>query len=196
MYINHYRTLPKDVYVAFSGGVDSVVLVHSILARGKNPTLAFYHHGNEYADVEETFVTQFAEVNRLHVVTERCTEQVIGSKEEFWRKSRHQFFHSLDGVVATGQNLNDAAEWYLFTTLRGNPTLYTYENKNVVKPLMLYSKSLILQYAQEHNLQWIEDPSNQDEDFGSRNRIRNNILPECLKVNPGFLTTIRNMLNK
>lgn len=196
MYLNHFRTLPADIYVGFSGGVDSVALVHSILSRGKRPILAFYHHGNDFADVEFEFAQSFSKTYSLQLIVEHCHTPVVGSKEDFWRRGRQDFFQSLDSTVAVGQHLDDATEWYLFTALRGHGEVYSYQTNNVVKPLILYSKEDITGYATHHNLKWLEDPTNNDSNFASRNRIRHNILPECIKVNPGFRTTIKNLIKE
>lgn len=190
------RTLPNEIYVAFSGGVDSVVMTHRALAQGRRVSLAFFHHGNELADAEEAFVVKFAAQHQLNLVIGRCNKPLTGSREQFWRDSRYEFFHSLTEDVATGHNLDDAVEWYLLTCLRGQGHFMEYRNGDVIRPLLLTPKSEILDYAQAHSLKWFEDPTNQDTDFTFRNKIRHDIVPACLEINPGLHTMVANNIRR
>ena len=55
------------------------------------------------------------------------------------------------------------------------------------------SKKVIKDYALKKKVNWIQDPSNQKTNF-MRNRVRHNIMPQVLIVNPGIRTTIRKKL--
>ena len=114
------------------------------------------------------------------------------SKEEDWRTARYKFFTSLDELVCTGHTLDDMVEWYLFTSLMGEGRYMEYAHSNVVRPFICTKKSDILEYAIKHNISWLEDPSNKDANFAARNRIRYEILPAALKVNPGLYKTVSN----
>lgn len=196
MTVSFIRTLPHTVYVAFSGGVDSVVVAHKLISQRRDVTLAFYHHGNEFADQEESFVDSFAKDFNVPVIKGRCQERCVGSKEKFWRDSRYEFFRKIQGCVATGHNLDDAVEWYMMTAIRGEPHYMEYRHANVVRPLLLTRKSSILEYANKENLKWLEDPSNSDTSFTARNKVRHEILPACFEINPGLHTTIANQLRR
>lgn len=191
MILNVLRTLPKHLYVAFSGGVDSCVLAHLAQSKGIEVTLLHYHHGNALADLELSFTEAYARQVGLPLIVERCTQPVQGSREKFWRDSRYAFFKSVGGTVAVGANLDDAVEWYLLTSLRGRGEFMPYSHANVVRPLLLVEKAKILAYAAHHGLQWFEDPNNADADFTARNKIRHEILPKCLEVNPGLYSTVK-----
>jgi tRNA(Ile)-lysidine synthase len=64
---------------------------------------------------------------------------------------------------------------------------------NIYRPFLMTEKKIILNYAKNKNVEWLEDPSNQHTNF-MRNHVRHNILPQVLKVNPGIRTTIRKKL--
>ena len=66
-----------------------------------------------------------------------------------------------------------------------------YQNKNVVKPLLALKKQELLDYAAEHKLTWLEDPSNTDVNFARRNRIRNRLLPEVVGIEPGIYNIVK-----
>ena len=59
-----------------------------------------------------------------------------------------------------------------------------------VAPLLTTTKAELTHWCERHRVDWSEDKSNADVS-SPRNRIRHNILPEVLKVNPGFLTVMR-----
>jgi len=184
------KTLPKTLYVAFSGGVDSVVLATLALKLKRNVRLAFFHHGNAYADVEYQFAQQFATQRGLHLEVAGMPT-VVRNREHEWRHARYEFFQSLPHPVATGHHLDDAVEWYLMTCLKGEGHYMLYQNNNVFRPMLLQRKETIQHYAEENGLTWIDDPSNHDVDFATRNRVRHLLLPQCLEINPGLHETVR-----
>jgi tRNA(Ile)-lysidine synthase len=47
---------------------------------------------------------------------------------------------------------------------------------NIYRPLLKVSKSELVDYAKQNSLEWIEDPSNQDDSY-DRNYIRSKVLP-------------------
>lgn len=194
--INIVKKLPKKLYVAFSGGVDSVVMTHLARDKGIDVTLAFFDHGDEYASVETSFVQQYAKNNNFNLVTERCNEQMTGSKESFWRVSRYNWFKTLDGLVATGHQLDDAVEWYLMTCLRGEGHYMPYSHSNVVRPLLKTRKTEIVKYAEQNKLSWLEDLSNQDVNFTVRNKVRHQLLPIAEEMSPGLFGIVKNKIHK
>ena len=189
--MNTIKTLPQFLHIAFSGGIDSVVLTHLALSKGVKVALAHYHHGTDFSDVELEFAKKFALDNSLALTVDWCRQEQVGSKEKFWRDCRYKFFKSLDTPVATGANLDDAVEWYLMTSLRGRGEFMAYSHGNVIRPLLLVKKEKIVEYAKKHNLVWLHDDSNDNPEFTARNKIRQQILPKCFEVNPGLYTTVK-----
>jgi tRNA(Ile)-lysidine synthase len=66
-----------------------------------------------------------------------------------------------------------------------------YSHANVIRPFLATRKSELIDYAQTHQIPWLEDPSNQDVEFAARNRIRHDMLPSALLVNPGLHNMVR-----
>lgn len=193
MHINHFRRLPDTIAIAFSGGVDSVVLLHTALALGRRVTLLHFHHGNEYAAAELAFAKKTASALDLPIVFQHRADQGSDSEHK-WRHARMRFLKEYPATVATGHHLNDAAEWYLLSSIRSTGCLMPYSTDNLIKPLITTPREQIEEYARYHNLEHLEDPTNQDVEFNSRNRVRHNILPEVLEINPGFLTMVKNQI--
>jgi tRNA(Ile)-lysidine synthase TilS/MesJ len=59
--------LPRDITVAFSGGIDSVAAV-DFLRRSHVVTCAFFHHRTENSTNAHKFVSQFCENRNLPLV--------------------------------------------------------------------------------------------------------------------------------
>ena len=186
------RTLPQTVYVALSGGIDSVVLFHFL--RKKYNVIAVHHvHDNEYAQKELEFVEELCNKTNTDLLVNKVNlvKNPKDSKEEAWRKSRYEYFRQVDGTVCTGHTLDDMVEWYLFTAMHGEGRFMEYAHANVVRPFICTKKEEIIDFANKNNISWLEDPSNLDINFAVRNRIRHEILPSALLVNPGLYKTVK-----
>jgi len=184
--------LPRKCTIAFSGGIDSVVISDFLLNGKRDVQLAFFHHGTINSERAEEFVRKFADERRVPLRIGRInSEKSRGlSPEEFWRNERYSFLDSLGGPVITGHHLGDAIETWIFTSLHGESKLIPYSRGNVIRPFLVTPKEEIRSWASRRNLTWIEDESNGDPRY-MRNRIRMHIVPEALKVNPGLGTVIR-----
>jgi tRNA(Ile)-lysidine synthase len=122
------------------------------------------------------------------------------SLEALAREARYEALSSLmsDGsLLLTGHNQNDQAETVLLQLMRGAgvkglsgmPVEKPFATGQLVRPLLSVSRSEIEAYARQHNLQWIEDPSNAGDDF-DRNFLRNKIFPELETRRNGVLQNI------
>ena len=186
------RSLPSTVGVALSGGVDSVVLLH-FLRKKHDVTALHYVHNSAYAAVELSFVTALCDSWSVPLlINHQPTVRPSGlSTEEYWRHGRYQMFKSFEGTVCTAHNLDDATEWYIFSSLNGEGHYMAYRNGNVVRPFLCQTKSAIYDYARENKLEWIEDPSNENTEWSARNKIRHELMPLALKINPGLRNMVR-----
>ena len=197
--INLFRKLPKDIAVAFSGGVDSSVLLDIALRQNKNVTILTYDHSTEQSEKEVYHAIEIKKQYGLPIHIGASGEQPKPgeSKEAFWSKQRREWFNSLNISIITGHNLNDAAEWYLMTAVIGKGGQYiNYANKNVARPLLVTPRVDIEHYAKKNKLNCIIDESNTDATFAKRNLVRAELLPKVLEVNPGFLSTIKRNIVK
>lgn len=187
----------SKVYVACSGGADSMAAL-DFFRRGKAQVQAlFFHHGSE------------ASSNGVKVVKDYCSEHGIllsvgalkretptSNLEAFWREERYKFLESFkDGVIVTGHHLDDVVEYYLFTAMRGNPLVIPYKRNNVIRPFLLNKKKNLVSWCERKNVPYIEDASNYDRRF-DRSKIRHDIMPHVLKVNPGIYKVMRKKLKE
>lgn len=188
--------LPKEITVAFSGGVDSVAIV-DFLSKKHQVTCAFFHHGTENSDKAYKFVENFCSERKLKLITQRISVEKPknSSIEEFWRNERYKFLESLPSLVITGHHLDDCVETYLHSTLHGSPKTIPLRRNNILRPFITTSKSSFISWCQRKNISWCEDLSNQDIKY-TRNYIRHELIPHALKVNPGLYKTVKKIIEQ
>ena len=179
--------------VAFSGGLDSTVLLHLLAHLAKTeslPTLSaiHIHHGLQAAaDSWPEHCQAVCDALSIPLQVERVKVQPGGSLERAARDARYAVFGSVNqsnDVLLTGQHRDDQAETLLFRLLRGAgvrglsamPAQRPLGQGTLVRPLLDVTRAELEAYAAAHQLQWIEDPSNEDRQF-SRNYLRHQIVP-------------------
>lgn len=178
--------------LACSGGVDSMAVADFYRRGGKNFTLAYFDHGTPRADAMSLHVRRYAERHGIPFITGQILlEKPKGqSPEEFWRLERYRWLTSHQEKVITCHHLNDAMETWLFSSLHGTSKIISPINGLVRRPFLLNTKQSLVEWCVRHDVEWMEDTSNADVKT-PRNRIRHNILPECLKINPGLAKVIK-----
>ena len=181
--------------LAVSGGVDSVVLLHTIMQRRNAPQLstvnyqspvyiiAHIDHGiRKDSHLDAEFVKSFAKEYDTTFETIRL-ELGESASEEQAREARYEFLFSLlkkykaDAII-TAHHQDDVLETMLINMIRnsGPRGLVGFSRSNILRPFMNRSKQDIIKYAKEHNLQWREDSTNLDPKY-MRNYMRQSIVP-------------------
>lgn len=178
--------------IACSGGVDSMAAVDFLHRGGKNFKVAYFNHRTLCSDHFLSRIEWWCKRNNRELLIGHLnSERPKGtSLEEHWRNERYAFLRSFKTPIITCHHLNDAMETWIFGSIHGKPKLIPIVNEDVIRPFLLNPKGAMIDWCKQHGLSWYEDPSNADTHF-PRNRIRHNILPEYLKVNPGFVKVIK-----
>ena len=187
--------------VAFSGGVDSTVLLH-LLVTLRDLGLIYHlsavhvHHGlsanaDAWADHCRQLCTRWQVPAHIeHVVVARGD-----SLEQAARSERYQVFERFlpeAGCLLQGHHQDDQAETLLFRLFRGTgvdglagiPGQRSLGKGILLRPLLSSTRADIVAYASQHQLDHIEDESNQDQRF-ARNYLRHHLLPEIEQRWPG-----------
>lgn len=163
--------------VAVSGGVDSVVML-DILSKidGLELIVAHFDHGiREDSREDEKLVSSLAEKYVLKFESRR-EELGKNASEELARDRRYIFLRSVmqkyDAKLVTAHHSDDVIEsiainLYRGTGWRGLAVL----DSDVIRPLTNFSKSEILEYAKNNNLDWHEDSTNVSDAY-LRNQFR------------------------
>lgn len=206
-YIKNNNLFLKNHHIlaAVSGGVDSVVMC-DLLNHGEFKfSIAHmnFQLRKEESKKDEKFVKELAEKYHVEfygsrVDTKSYAKQHSISIEMAARELRYSWFDDLLDqkrldYVATAHHLNDQTESILLnlvrgTVLKGKQGIKS-KNHRLIRPLLFAERKEIEQYAQERNLAYRVDKSNESLEF-QRNRIRKNVIPELEKINPSLHETI------
>jgi tRNA(Ile)-lysidine synthase len=177
-------------HIAFSGGLDSTVLLHLLANSESIPPLSavHVHHGLQAAaDAWPSHCQSICDHLGVPLRVMRVQVQPGASLEGAAREARYQAFTQVMGagaVMLTAQHREDQAETLLFRLLRGAgvrgltamPVHRPLAGGHLVRPLLHVYRGELEAYAMAHQLQWIADPSNTDTQF-SRNYLRHRVFP-------------------
>jgi tRNA(Ile)-lysidine synthase len=184
--------IPRSIFLAVSGGPDSMAAL-DFLRRCHSVTALHFNHGTKHGADAETFVREYTDKENITCLFGKIkTLPPAGvSKEHWWREARYEFFREACGhqPLVICHNLDDAMETWLFTTTHGTPRLIPYSRDNIIRPFLLTRKKKLQEWCDRHRVPYVLDPSNEDEAY-ARARVRKLILPEILKLNPGFPKTV------
>ncbi len=189
-----YDKIPRKVFLAYSGGIDSVAVLH-FLQKNHDVSLIYVNHEDEASKHEMNRVSYASNMYGIqtHIFDiEPYTEKTKMSKEEYWREQRYEIFNSLfpDDLVITCHHLDDVMETWIYTSLHGKGKLIPYKTKNVIRPFLLNRKQKFIDYVNKNELAYFEDLTNKDSNYCQRNYIRNEMMHHCLKINPGLDKTL------
>lgn len=195
--INLLCKVPDTIYVACSGGSDSMAALSFLRNSRRNVKVAHFDHGTIHADDARKFVVDYCRKNKIEYTLGTVNRKRLSdeSREEYWRNERYRFFEELDAPVVTAHHLDDVAEWWLFTSLHGDPKLTPHKNGSVIRPFLVTHKRDLLAWAKSRNVPFVEDPTNKNLAY-MRNLIRHRIMPQCVKVNPGLSKVLKKKLLK
>ena len=180
----------KKYVIAYSGGVDSLVLLYCFKEINIAVRAVHVHHGLQ--TVADDWVTHCQKTCEqfdisLDVLYVDAKQKQGTSPEESARNARYQSLQDnlTEGeCLVTAQHLNDQAETLLLQLFRtastaglsAMPAYRKFGDHLHIRPLLSFSRKEIEDFAKENGLHWIEDPSNQDTSF-DRNFLRKDVLP-------------------
>lgn len=191
------------VIVAFSGGGDSVCLLHQLrtLQSTRGLTAVHIDHGLDHGSAKRADkALELAAAAGVHCQVERVKVRRSGSLEANAREARYAALsaHVQDDVcLVTGHHADDQAETMILRLLRGAgpgglsgiPRRRSFGAGWLVRPLLGWTRARIAEYLGEHQLDWISDPSNELLAL-DRNFIRHEIMPLLKTKFPGAVKSI------
>jgi tRNA(Ile)-lysidine synthase len=179
--------------IALSGGLDSTVLLHLLASLGQTEALPplsamHIHHGLQAsADAWPAHCQRVCDALGVPLLIQSVQVPSGTSLERAARDARYAAFKAVLGageVLLAAQHRDDQAETLLFRLLRGAgvaglaamPPSRPLGVGHLLRPLLNCSRAELQAYAVEHQLCWVEDPSNLDKHF-SRNYLRHQVMP-------------------
>ncbi len=183
---------PARWLVAFSGGLDSSVLLHALASTSdRTPVVAIHiDHGLHpdsatWSQHAEAFSTALG----VEFIVRRVSldPRMPQGLEAAARDARYQAFYELvedDDCLLSAHHESDQAETLLLNLMRGSGpaglagigVTQPFGHGQLLRPLLGVSSDDIAAYASAEELTWIEDPSNTDDRF-DRNFIRREVMP-------------------
>jgi len=204
----------EKILIAFSGGPDSVFL-YNLLNFLKEEyfleiSLTYINH-NLREDVKDDlkFVKNFSEENEvpLYIESVNVRKYATDNKKSIELSARELRYEAIEKVlqninydkIATGHNLDDNIETFIFRLLRGTSLKglkgIPEKRENIIRPILQFEKKEILNCLQENKKNYIIDYTNNENDY-TRNYIRNEIFPMFVNINPNFRNKINELIHE
>lgn len=205
----------SSLLVAFSGGPDSVFLLHQLnfLSKTHGFRTAAFHlnhclRGND-SENDAIFCRNFAQNLGIPFYYEKKDIRKIAKKlkiseEDAGRRERYRALTEISDLkgfthVATGHHKDDAIEQVLMNFIRGTGidglSGIPEKRGKIIRPLIHIEKKDIISFLENFGITYCRDKTNFETDY-LRNRIRNILLPHLEKnYNPSIKKGIANLID-
>lgn len=177
------------LYVACSGGLDSMVLLDLLRKCKMNIRVIHvnYQLRGEDSDLDEKHVSDYC---KNHEIPFECRRVNLsdrkGSTQLLAREIRYDWFHEIlasdrSHRILLAHHADDQVETFFLNLARKSGVMglscMPTERDGIIRPLLSFAKSELTDYAEEHQIHWREDVSNISNLY-RRNLLRNIVLPE------------------
>ncbi|MCI8574963.1 MAG: tRNA lysidine(34) synthetase TilS [Bacilli bacterium] len=188
------------VVFACSGGPDSMCLFHQLKELQKKIKITLIcahvnHKKRPESDEEFQFVKKYCEEQKVIFEGTEFNHYKKGNFEATAHQMRRDFFETIikkyhANYFMTAHHGDDLTETILMRLTRGS-TFLGYagfqaiekrENYTILRPLITMTKESIIDYNKKHNIPFVNDPTNEEDDY-LRNRYRHHLLPILKKEN-------------
>lgn len=173
------------IYLGYSGGLDSTVLLHAARALYPQRTVALHANHGLHADAArwQDHCGRVCEQWGTRLIS-RAVQVVEGNQEAAARAARYAFFESVleDGdLLLLAHHQDDQSETMLLRLVQGRGIFGMPERRPLgcgmlLRPLLELPRTTLRDYAAAEALAWVEDPSNADSAL-DRNYLRAQVMP-------------------
>ncbi|UOX33539.1 tRNA lysidine(34) synthetase TilS [Flavobacterium sediminilitoris] len=200
----------KKLLLTVSGGIDSVVLVH--LCKKIQLEIGVAHCNFQLRDTEsdedELFVQELCTQYNIPIFIQKFSTSDYAVQRKLStqlaaRELRYNWFNEIIennnyDYIVTAHHLDDQIETFLINLTRGTGleglTGIPEQNDKIIRPLLIFSRNEIENFANKNQIDWREDSSNASDKY-LRNKIRHAVVPVLKQLNPSFLTSFQETLN-
>ncbi len=198
------------VTVGFSGGADSVCLLHLLVSLqaelGISVSALHIHHNIRGAEADrdaafcKSFCAQYGiPFETVYIDVPRTAKETHESTETCARRLRYSVFSEKTAQnckIATAHTADDNAETVLWNLTRGTgmaglcgiPPV----RGNIIRPILFCTRDEVEAYCASNKLSFMTDSTNLSPDY-TRNRIRAEVLPVLKALNPAVLSAVTRM---
>lgn len=203
----------KRLLVAFSGGKDSVSLLHFLK---KNEGINGYfvsachvnHMFRKKAEWDEKFCSDFCEKHGIPFISYSCDvpRYCAVRKLSFEHGARIVRYRALEtaaeyfnaDMIVTAHTKNDAVETFFIQAVQGASVfslkgIMPFDGR-ILRPMLDISTDEIMEYLNKYGIPYVIDETNNDE-YYLRNFIRKNVAGPLASFRPGYEDNIISILD-
>lgn len=205
-HLNSIFPFRTHILIAVSGGLDSMVLIDILQHTKLYISVVHVNFQLRYSDSkeDESFLQDFCLNKKITFYKKKLNTKYFCLKNKsiqmIARNFRYSWFFRIikdidANYLVLGHHLDDSIETLFInlfrsSSLRGLVSITEIYNF-LVRPLLPFTKTKILQYAKNNKIWWREDISNKDSKY-LRNSIRNDIITHFYDRNSKTLFFLRN----
>lgn len=197
--------LPNKFCIAFSGGMDSTVLLHVMknIIDEKSQIRAI-HINHNIVDNSKVWTRTCKSICKnfgidIEIISLEVTHNGYGleaaARDERYKKLKEILYEN--EYLLTAHHEEDQLETVFLRMARGTGLdglqgineKYSFGEGIIFRPMLEVSKTSVMDYAKEHQLKWVEDSSNQDTHF-DRNFLRKKIIPQFRERWPSIASSV------
>lgn len=191
-------------FVGYSGGLDSTVLLHALATLAGPQRLHALHINHQLHAQANSWQRHCEQTAQAMGCAIDCISVAIApggeGLESAARQARYKAFDARMPAQTSlwlAHHLDDQLETLMLRLLRGSGLTglaamsanRAQAHYQLIRPLLDLSREQLHQYAQAHQLSWIEDDSNENDAY-DRNFLRNQVMPLLESRWPGYRQTL------
>lgn len=204
-------TPANHLFIAFSGGVDSVAL--TILCQQCSYDFSLLHCNFQLRGAEserdEEFARDFAKQFNRDINIQRFNTDSYASENKISiqvaaRELRYGWFKEMiaakpGSVLLTAHHQDDNIETLLMNFFKGTGIAGLHgiaaKSDNIVRPLLFARKADLVELVQSQSMSWVEDSSNEQDKY-ARNYLRHQVIPLLKELYPGVENNLANNIQR
>jgi tRNA(Ile)-lysidine synthase len=194
----------KKLFVACSGGVDSIALLHLLHQQNHSLTVI---HVNYQLRGKDSDLDAICVKENCKLLNIQCEIRVVdlesqlangGNLQALAREIRYAWFkdilvENINNCILLAHHADDQVETFFLNLARKSGVMglscMPPERGRIYRPLLAFPKQNLIDFATENSILWREDASNESSKY-RRNRLRNEIIPEINLAIPSIQVSV------